>query len=74
VGNTYQIAAVARMTGLTVDTIRAWERRYALVAPARDEAGIRQYGRADIARLELARARRSRATPSAAWPPSRIAN
>ena len=55
-GNTYQIAAVARMTGLTVDTIRAWERRYALVAPARDEAGIRQYGRADIARLELARA------------------
>lgn len=54
-GNTYQIAAVARMTGLTVDTIRVWERRHALVQPARDQAGIRQYGAADVARLELAR-------------------
>ncbi len=53
---TYQIAAVARLTGLSVDTIRAWERRYALVEPPRDETGIRQYDQAHVARLELARA------------------
>ena len=30
---TYPIRAVARMTGLSVDTLRAWERRYEAVAP-----------------------------------------
>lgn len=52
----YHIAAVSRMTNLSVDVIRSWERRYALVKPARDEAGLRLYSEDDIARLTLARA------------------
>src|SRR5579863_8688079 len=54
--NGYQIAAVSRRTGLSVDTIRAWERRYALVTPARGETGVREYNEGDIERLALARA------------------
>lgn len=51
----YQIAAVARLTGIAPDTIRVWERRYALVQPARDASGIRRYTDAQVARLQLAR-------------------
>lgn len=46
----YPIRAVARMTGLTVDTLRAWERRYEAVVPGRGERG-RMYSGADVARL-----------------------
>lgn len=51
----YQIAAVVRLTGLSADTIRAWERRYGLVRPIRDEAGVRRYRRSEILRLQWAR-------------------
>jgi methanogenic corrinoid protein MtbC1 len=51
----YQIATVSRLTGLPVDTIRAWERRYGIVKPVRDASGIRQYSRAETSRLTLAR-------------------
>lgn len=44
------------MTGLSTDTIRAWERRYALVKPLRNDAGVRLYREHDVARLDLARA------------------
>ncbi|MEO9169823.1 MAG: B12-binding domain-containing protein [Candidatus Baltobacteraceae bacterium] len=54
--NGYQIAAVARRTGLSTDTIRAWERRYSFVQPLRSASGIRVYSEGDVARLELARA------------------
>jgi DNA-binding transcriptional MerR regulator/methylmalonyl-CoA mutase cobalamin-binding subunit len=43
------------MTGLSSDTIRAWERRYALVRPARNASGVRLYSERDVARLDLAR-------------------
>jgi DNA-binding transcriptional MerR regulator len=49
----YPIKAVARLTGLTADTIRAWERRYAAIAPQRTEGGHRLYSSADVARLSL---------------------
>jgi DNA-binding transcriptional MerR regulator len=51
----YQIAAVSKLTGLSLDTIRAWERRHALVKPERDGGGVRLYTRADIERLQLAK-------------------
>lgn len=51
----YRISAVAHATGLSVDTIRMWERRYQLVAPARDAAGVRRYSDADVERLRLMR-------------------
>lgn len=50
----YPIRAVAKITGLSLDTLRAWERRYHAVEPDRTERG-RQYGPAQIERLSLLR-------------------
>ncbi|MEO8258876.1 MAG: MerR family transcriptional regulator [Acidobacteriota bacterium] len=50
----YPIRAVARLTGLGIDTLRAWERRHGAVVPTRDDRG-RMYTDADIARLRLLR-------------------
>lgn len=47
---TYPIRAVSRMTGLSLDTLRAWERRYGAVVPTRGRRG-REYSDANIARL-----------------------
>jgi len=46
----YPIRVVSRMTGLSVDTLRAWERRYKAVTPARSARG-RTYDDADVRRL-----------------------
>jgi DNA-binding transcriptional MerR regulator len=48
----YPIRAVSKLTGIAIDTLRAWERRHAAVAPVRDERG-RTYTEADVARLRL---------------------
>jgi DNA-binding transcriptional MerR regulator/methylmalonyl-CoA mutase cobalamin-binding subunit len=50
----YPIRAVARLTGLGIDTLRAWERRHAAVTPSRDHRG-RVYTEADVRRLRLLR-------------------
>jgi DNA-binding transcriptional MerR regulator/methylmalonyl-CoA mutase cobalamin-binding subunit len=50
----YPIRAVSKLTGISVDTLRAWERRYAVVEPERDERG-RLYSEADVERLKLLR-------------------
>lgn len=47
----YPIRAVSRLTGLSLDTLRAWERRYDAVVPVRDDRG-RVYSAADVARLK----------------------
>jgi DNA-binding transcriptional MerR regulator len=47
----YPIRAVARMTGLSVDTLRAWERRYDAVVPVRDDRG-RVYADSHVQRLK----------------------
>jgi methanogenic corrinoid protein MtbC1 len=51
----YPIRAVAKLTGLSIDTLRAWERRYEAVKPHRDDRG-RLYTEADVQRLHLLRA------------------
>jgi DNA-binding transcriptional MerR regulator len=48
----YPIRAVSKLTGLGIDTLRAWERRYDAVTPVRDDRG-RMYTDADVARLRL---------------------
>lgn len=48
----YPIRAASRLTGIAIDTLRAWERRYAAVTPTRDDRG-RMYSDADLARLRL---------------------
>ncbi len=50
----YPIRAVSKLTGVAIDTLRAWERRHAAVTPVRDDRG-RMYTDADIARLRLLR-------------------
>jgi len=50
---TYSIGSVARLTGLTVDVIRAWERRHGAVKPGRSDAGRRLYSDLDVERLRL---------------------
>lgn len=46
---------VIRRTGLSPDLLRAWEKRYGVVAPSRSEGGQRLYSDADIERLTLLR-------------------
>jgi DNA-binding transcriptional MerR regulator len=50
---TYRIGAVSRLTGVPADTLRVWERRYAVVTPYRAESGTRLYGPEDVGRLTL---------------------
>lgn len=49
----YGISTVSRLTGIPVDTLRAWERRYQVVTPQRTEGNRRHYAREDVARLQL---------------------
>jgi DNA-binding transcriptional MerR regulator/methylmalonyl-CoA mutase cobalamin-binding subunit len=51
----YPLRTVAAMTGLTPDLIRAWEKRYGVVAPRRGPRGARLYSNADVAHLSLLR-------------------
>jgi DNA-binding transcriptional MerR regulator/methylmalonyl-CoA mutase cobalamin-binding subunit len=50
----YSVAAVSRLTQLSPDVIRVWERRYAIVAPSRDNGGARRYSDEEVERLRLA--------------------
>jgi DNA-binding transcriptional MerR regulator/methylmalonyl-CoA mutase cobalamin-binding subunit len=49
----YALGAVARLTGLSPHVLRAWERRYGVVQPARSPGGTRRYSEAQVARLRL---------------------
>lgn len=53
---TYPLRAVARLTGLSPELLRAWERRYAVIEPMRTSGGTRRYRAADIERLRLVKA------------------
>ncbi|GGZ68251.1 MerR family transcriptional regulator [Lysobacter xinjiangensis] len=47
----YPIKAAADLTGLSPETLRAWERRHAAIRPVRDPQGRRLYDAATIERL-----------------------
>ncbi|NIM52224.1 MAG: MerR family transcriptional regulator [Gemmatimonadales bacterium] len=49
----HPIQVVARRAGLTPDVLRAWEKRYGVVQPARSPSGRRLYSDADVERLRL---------------------
>lgn len=51
----YRIGAVSRLTGISPDTLRIWERRYDVVTPLRSPRGGRLYSVEDVARLRLIR-------------------
>lgn len=49
----YSIKAITSLTGLTAETLRAWERRYDCISPKRNESGRRSYTQADLEKLKL---------------------
>ena len=52
-GHRHPMRVVTRRTGLSADLLRAWEKRYDVVKPARSGGGRRLYSDADIERLRL---------------------
>ncbi|HSB12540.1 MAG TPA: MerR family transcriptional regulator [Blastocatellia bacterium] len=51
----YMIGTVTKRTGLSVDVVRVWERRYGAIRPERTEGGTRLYSDADVSRLNRLR-------------------
>ncbi len=49
----YSIRVASRLTGISSDTLRMWERRYGFPSPRRNEAKIRVYSKEDVERLTL---------------------
>ncbi len=49
----HTIAVVSRRTGISQLLLRAWERRYGAVAPARTDSGRRLYSDRDLHKLQL---------------------
>lgn len=50
---TYSIGVVSRLTGISVHTLRMWERRYGLGASKRSSGGQRAFTRVDMDHLSL---------------------
>ena len=51
----YTIKQAARLTGVSEASLRAWERRYAVVVPTRNESGYRLYDEAALAAVSTMR-------------------
>ena len=47
----YGIGAVSSLTGISPDTLRVWEKRYAIVQPKRTPSGNRVYSQEDLNHL-----------------------
>jgi DNA-binding transcriptional MerR regulator len=47
----YSIGAIARMTGVSVSTLRTWEERYGLIVASRSDGGQRRYTRRQLEQL-----------------------
>src|SRR5215210_6536589 len=48
-----RIGEVANRTQMTIDALRAWERRYRILTPARTAGGQRLYSEADVASVRF---------------------
>ena len=53
---TYPLRTAARLTGVSPEVLRAWERRYGVVTPARTPGGTRRYTADELERLRLVKA------------------
>jgi DNA-binding transcriptional MerR regulator len=49
----YSIKAITLLTGLSAETLRAWERRYACITPLRNDTNRRHYSQQDLEKLML---------------------
>ncbi|MGA6827553.1 MerR family transcriptional regulator [Nitrospira sp. NS4] len=54
--NGHRIHRVAKLTGLSKDVIRVWERRYGLVKPSRSSNRYREYSDEEVALLRFVKA------------------
>lgn len=52
-GPLLRIGELSKRTGVSVELLRAWERRYGLLRPARSSGGLRLYASADVERVGL---------------------
>jgi DNA-binding transcriptional MerR regulator len=52
-GLTYRSGAAARLSGVPVETLRVWERRYSVVSPERSPRGHREYSLDEVKRLSV---------------------
>jgi len=59
----FTIKAVSQATGVSIETLRAWERRYGVVRPRRDPNGRRSYAPGDVIRLRKLREATERGHP-----------
>jgi len=59
----FTIKAVSQATGVSIETLRAWERRYRVVEPKRDPNGRRSYAPGDVIRLRKLREATERGHP-----------
>jgi MerR family transcriptional regulator, light-induced transcriptional regulator len=55
-GVTYPLRTVVRLTGLSPDLLRSWEKRHGVVKPERTEGGTRRYQSSDVERLRFVKA------------------
>jgi len=46
-----RIGELSRRVGVSIDTLRAWERRYGLLSPKRTQGGFRLYSEDDLERI-----------------------
>jgi DNA-binding transcriptional MerR regulator len=50
-GPSLRIGELSRRVGVSPELLRAWERRYGLLEPARTDGGLRLYSAADVRRV-----------------------
>jgi DNA-binding transcriptional MerR regulator len=60
--NTHRIHRVAKLSGLSKDVIRVWERRYGLVKPSRSSNRYREYSDEEVALLRFVKAQMEQGT------------
>lgn len=53
----YTIAAVSKLTGVSTDTLRVWERRFGWPRPARSGSGQRRYPKSQVDLLQIVQTR-----------------
>jgi DNA-binding transcriptional MerR regulator len=53
---TYSVRTASRLTGVSPELLRAWERRHRVVEPFRTPGGTRRYRTADLEKLRLVKA------------------
>ena len=51
--NLYNIQMVSKLTGISIHTLRAWEKRYQAVVPERDSSGRRTYNDSELEKLKI---------------------